>query len=293
MKRFLIILALTTVLLAACQQPSDIELQGDPRQSMLEVVSVKVPDTLVTFSAVDSCAILPDDQMNFWGRFVILRVTLDGGPGYASSFAYSNVLVSDSSIRTASRIMGFNGMDLGIVTLNGSLMVEVAHRIRIRTPFAPDTVLVRGVEYLADLSSSYVPNQLYTWTSTSLQYGRFDVSVRSPDNLTVESPKGGSIYSRDKDLALRWTGANGKVTIIISAFDRFSKRSFPLLELRPRENTGRALIPASLLRQLPRRQDFVFTFILSNRRDASVVQSQGGKVLVQAASVYNSYIQLL
>jgi hypothetical protein len=293
MKRFLIILALTTVLLAACQQPSDIELQGDPRQSMLEVVSVKVPDTLVTFSAVDSCAILPDDQMNFWGRFVILRVTLDGGPGYASSFAYSNVLVSDSSIRTASRIMGFNGMDLGVVTLNGSLMVEVAHRIRIRTPFAPDTVLVRGVEYLADLSSSYVPNQLYTWTSTSLQYGRFDVSVRSPDNLTVESPKGGSIYSRDKDLALRWTGANGKVTIIISAFDRFSKRSFPLLELRPRENTGRALIPASLLRQLPRRQDFVFTFILSNRRDASVVQSQGGKVLVQAASVYNSYIQLL
>jgi hypothetical protein len=293
MKRFLIILALTTVLLAACQQPSDIELQGDPRQSMLEVVSVKVPDTLVTFSAVDSCAILPDDQMNFWGRFVLLRVMLDGGPGYVSSFAYSNVLVSDSSIRTASRIMGFNGMDLGVVTLNGSLMVEVAHRIRIRTPFAPDTVLVRGVEYLADLSSNHVPNQLYTWTATSVQYGRIDVSVRSPDNLTVESPKGGSIYSRDKDLALRWTGANGKVTIIISAFDRFSKRSFPLLELRPRENTGRALIPASLLRQLPRRQDFVFTFILSNRRDASVVQSQGGKVLVQAASVYNSYIQLL
>jgi hypothetical protein len=293
MKRFLIILALTTVLLAACQQPSDIELQGDPRQSMLEVVSVKVPDTLVTFSAVDSCAILPDDQMNFWGRFVLLRVMLDGGPGYVSSFAYSNVLVSDSSIRTASRIMGFNGMDLGIVTLNGSLMVEVAHRIRIRTPFAPDTVLVRGVEYLADLSSNYVPNQLYTWTATSVQYGRIDVSVRSPDNLTVESPKGGSIHSRDRDLALQWTGANGKVTIIISAFDRFSRRSFPLLELRPRENTGRALIPASLLRQLPRRQDFVFTFILSNRRDASVVQSQGGRVLVQAASVYNSYIQLL
>jgi hypothetical protein len=293
MKRFLIILALTTVLLAACQQPSDIELQGDPRQSMLEVVSVKVPDTLVTLSPVDSCAILPDDQMNFWGRFVILRVTLDGGPGYASSFAYSNVLVSDSSIRTASRIMGFNGMDLGVVTLNGSLMVEVAHRIRIRTPFAPDTVLVRGVEYLADLSSNYVPNQLYTWTATSVQYGRIDVSVRSPDNLTVESPKGGSIHSRDRDLALQWTGANGKVTIIISAFDRFSRRSFPLLELRPRENTGRALIPASLLRQLPRRQDFVFTFILSNRRDASVVQSQGGRVLVQAASVYNSYIQLL
>lgn len=293
MKRFLIILALTTFLLAACQQPSDIELQGDPRLSMLEVVSVKVPDTLVTLSSVDSSAMLPDDQMNFWGRFVIHRVTLDGGPGHVSSFAYSNVLVSDSSIGTASRIMGFNGMDLGVVTLNGSLMVEVPHRVRIRTPFAPDTVLVRGVEYLADLSSSYVPNQLYTWTATSLQYGRFDVSVRSPDNVTVESPKGGSIHSRDRDLPLQWIGANGKITIIISAFDRFSRRSFPLLELRPRENTGRALIPASLLRQLPRRQDFVFTFILSNRRDASVVQSQGGRVLVQAASVYNSYIQLL
>jgi hypothetical protein len=293
MKRFLIILAVTAVLLTGCQEPSDIQVQGDPRQSTLEVVSVKVPDTLVALNAVDSSGILPDDQMNFWGRFVIHRITLDGGPGNIYSFAYSNVFVSDSAIRAASRFVGFNGLDLGVVTLNGALMVEVGHRIRIRTPFTPDTILIRGVEYLADVSSSLVPNQLNTWTATSLQYGRFDVSVRSPDNLTVESPRGGSINSRDKDLALQWTGANGKITIIISAFDRISKRTSPLLELRPRENTGRALIPTSLLRQLPRRQDFVFTFILSNRREANVVQSQGGRVLVQAASVYNSYIQLL
>jgi hypothetical protein len=292
MKRYRVILVLLAILSAGCEQPSEIELKRDPRQSMLEVVPVKVPDSLVAVTSVDTSAVLPDDQVNYWGRFVIHHVTLDGGPLNMTSFAYSSVFLSDSSVRFASRFVGFNGLNLGVLALNGSSMVEVPHRIRVRFASAPDTLLIRGVEYVADLSSSHIPNHAYTWTSTSLRFGRFDVSVRSPDRLAIQSPRGGGVYSREKDLPLQWTGSNGKMTIVVSAFDRVSKRSSPLLELRSRENTGSAVIPSSFLKQLPRRQDFVFTFILSNRKDASVIQSQAGRVLVQAASVYNCYIQL-
>ena len=278
--------------LIGCQQPADVELKPEPEVSPLEVLPVKIPDTLVTPRSIDTVAVLPHDQMNFYGAYVVNSVTLDGGPTNRTSFAYSSVLVSDSVIRYLSRDVGFYGIDLGVVTLNGNLMVEAPHRIRLHRSVLADTVLVRGVEYLVDLSQTYTPNHLYTWVSTSLQFGRAEVSITTPDDVRVLSPGGGSIVSRDRDLPLRWSGVNGRLTIIVSAYDRFSKRTFPLLELRPRLNTGRALVPATLLRQLPQKGTFVFTFILSNRKEITGTQSKGGRVLVQAASVYNSYIEL-
>lgn len=292
MKKTGLFAVVALVALMGCQQPADVELKPDSEVSPLEVLPVKIPDTLVTHRSIDTAAVLPYDQMHFYGAYLVHSVTLDGGPSNRTSFAYSSVLVSDSVIRFFSRDVGFYGIDLGVVTLNGSLMVEAPHRIRLHRSVLADTVLVRGVEYLADLSQTYTPNHLYTWVSTSLQFGRAEVSVTSPDDVRVLSPAGGSIIFRDRDLPLQWTGANGRLTIILSAYDRFSKRTFPLLELRPRVNTGRAMVPATLLRQLPLKGTFVFTFILSNRKEFTGTQSKGGRLLVQAASVYNSYIEL-
>lgn len=292
MKRTAILLALLAGLVAGCQQPAEVELKPEPQVSPLEVVPVKMPDTLVMPKSIDTLAVLPHDQMNFFGSYVVNRVVLDGGPSNIATFAYSSVLVSDSIIRFATRNVGYYGIDLGVVTLNGNAMAEVPHRIRLYGPTIADTVLVRGVEYLADVTQTYAPNKLFTWVSTSMQLGRAEVSVLSPDDVRVLSPAGGSIVSRDRDLPLRWTGSNGRLTIILSAYDRLSRRVFPLLEFRPRLNTGHALVPATLLRQLPQKGTFVFTFVLSNRREVTSVQARGGMVLVQAASVYNSYIEI-
>jgi hypothetical protein len=292
MKQIGVVIGVFLIAVTGCQQPAEVDLKPEPQMSPLEVVTVRIPDTLVALGSVDTTAVLPYDQMNFFGSYVVNRVTLDGGPANVSTFAYSSVLVSDSIIRYSSREIGFYGIDLGVVTLNGNLMAEVPHRIRLRRLSLADTVLVRGVEYLADLSQTFTPNQQYTWISTSLQYGRVDVSINSPDDLRVLSPVGGSVIVRDRDLPLRWTGGNGTLKIILSAYDRFSRRTFPLLEFRPQLNTGRALIPSTLLRQLPQKGTFVFTFILSNRKEISSVHSKVGRVLVQAASVYNSYIEL-
>ena len=121
--------------------------------------------------------------------------------------------------------------------------------------------------------------------------GSVSVSIRTPDNLTVQAPLGGAVIPRDQDLTLRWKG-QGTISIVLSRYDRTTNKSTPLLQLRPTLNSGHAVIPAKLLSQLPLRRDFVFTFILSNRKETTVVQQYSGKILVQAASIYNTYVSL-
>lgn len=172
-------------------------------------------------------------------------------------------------------------------------MLRVPHRISIRRLLGRDTVLVRGYEYVQDLSGSFQPNQQYVWSVSAAPAGGLTQPVESPGNLTVLSPKGGTIVPRDRDLDLTWQGTGGRISIVISSFDPLTRRSRPLIELRLRANTGRALLPAKLLRQLPAYQKhFVFTFLLAQRQENVVVQQYSGKILVQAAAVYNSYIEL-
>jgi hypothetical protein len=281
------------LLLGGCQHPSEVQLIPEEFQTDLDVRAVAIPDTTVTTSPVDSMAILPSDQLNFSGVFLVNRVTLDAGPGRVDSFAYSRVIVADSAVRFVNRLLGFNGIDLGAMSLNGSQMLKLPHKVLLRRPSARDSILVRGVEYVSNLAGMYQPDQLYAWTAFTLAYGRIEESVRTPDDLTVQSPLGGSIVPHDKDLIVRWKGGNGKLSIIASRYDPAVKRSFPLLEFRSRANPGKAVIPARLLRQLPRGTGYVLTFILSNRKELEQLAGYSGKVLVQAASVYNCYIELL
>ena len=80
------------------------------------------------------------------------------------------------------------------------------------------------------------------------------------------------------------------MSIVISTFDPVTRKTRPLLQLRSRANSGRALLPAKILQQLPQLQRrFVFTFVLANRRE---VATGTGRVLVQAASVVNRFVEL-
>ncbi len=283
---------LIAVLLAGCQQPADVELQTEKSITALEVVPIVRPDTLFVTSAVDTAAVLPSEQVAYAGQFVVNKITLDAGPGKVDSFAYSRVIVSDSTVRYLLRLVGYNGVDLGTLLLNGTAMVKVPHQITVRSVLVRDTVLTRGVEYLADLSRTYQPSALYTWSAPSTSTGALNVSIPSPAKLDVLSPRGGGVYSRDRDMLLAWSGTGGQIQIIVSIYEPLTKKSIPILALRPKVNTGKGLLPASVLRQFPRVPFYVFTFILFNRKEMVFLQSQAGRVLVQAAAVHNSYVEL-
>jgi hypothetical protein len=118
--------------------------------------------------------------------------------------------------------------------------------------------------------------------------------IQAPDELVVESPRGGTVVSRERDLELVWGGRRGVLRIFVSAHDPLTGKAKPLLELRSRTNTGRALLPAKLLRKLPRlHRHYVFTFVLANREEMVLPRPAGGRrVLVQAASVVSTYVEL-
>ena len=292
MKKSVLITMAITLALGGCQQPTDVRLVPETYATDLEIVPILKADTLIASAPVDSSAILPSEEASYFGQFVLHNVKLDAGAGRIDSFAYSRVIVADSIAKYVLYPVGFTGVDLGPVLLNGTLLVRIPHRITVLALSVRDTALIRGVEYAGDLTRSYQPNTQYTWTAPLSPYGALSIGIRSPDALTVQSPVGGSTISRSQDLLVRWRGGNGNLRIIVSTFDPVSKRTVPVLELRPRTNTGMGLIPSSMLRQFPRGPFFVFTFILSNRQELTAVQRIAGKILIQAASVYNSYVEL-
>ena len=279
-------------LLAGCQQPSDLELRTEEDATVLEVLPIAVPDTMFATISIDTSAVLPKDQMEYRGQFLVTNVVLDAGPGKIDSFALSRVMVADSTVRIFSREIGSNGVDINAVLLNQQFMLKVPHRITVRRLTGGDTTITRGVEYLANLTGTYQPGSQYTWNAPLAPLGGFNLSIASPQRLVVESPAGGAVLSRDRDLAIRWRGREGKLQIIVSLYDPTRNRALPILELRPKLDSGRALLPASVLRQFPRGPWFVFSFILANRKIVTLSQNPAGGVLVQAASIHNSFITL-
>jgi hypothetical protein len=276
---------------AGCKQPPEVELTADEDVTNLEVLQVVLPAGDIEVTAVDTIGVLPDEQVRYTGSCLIHAVAWDGGTG-VKRVAYSRVFVADSSVRAIGRLVGFSGLDLGLVMFDGGLMLKFPHRVPVGRLFGRDSALVRGVEYFADLTATYQPDRQYTWTIPLHLAPNLVVTTETPQELKVISPAGGTIVSRTRDLHLRWTGGKGRLSVVLGVFEPLQKKSRPLFELRVKANTGHAVIPAKFLAQLPAQRIFVFTFILANKKEIVQVAPLSGKLFVQAASIHNSYVEL-
>jgi hypothetical protein len=278
----LISLVAVALVLAGCEQPGEVELTSD--ETDLVVTAIDLPDSSLEYQPVDSSAVLPADHQRFAGHVTVTKVRFDAGTRVDST-ALSRVYFADRTrpIKRNGRTIGFFGFNLGIVTLNSIPMLQVPHRLRDTTA---------GFEYVQDLRASYRPNTLYQWVADPIIIDPVRVSIESPDDLTVLVPRGGSRIPRDRDLEMRWTG-RGNIFIIISSRDSIAGRLRPLIALQPRTNTGRAVLPSRVLRLLPRERYFVFSFVLANRNEATVIGRFTHEVLVQAAIVHNSFVELM
>jgi hypothetical protein len=291
MKRTFIALFCIALVMGGCRQPSDIELVSDEELTNLEVFAVAQADTDLVTAGIDSTGMLPADQTRYTGSFLVNSVTWDAGT-VTKTVAYSRVFFADSAVRFQNHHIGYLGQDVGAVTLNSNLMFKLPHRISIGRFVGRDSSIVRGVEYISDLTGSFEPDRQYSWVVISRLVPVLTVTTEAPENLTVISPRGGTIHSRVKDLPVRWSGGKGNLSIIVSVYLPAQKKSVPLLEFRARANNGKAVIPAKLLTQLPSGTTFVLTFVLANKKEVQISQPVPGKIFAQAASVYNCFIEL-
>ncbi len=284
---------LTLAFFAGCQQPSDVVLTPDEGgQSGVEVVPVVVPDTGAFSAWSDSTAILPLEQSVLGGSFLLNRVTHDTGTGRVR-FALAQVFFADSVVSFGGRKVGFSGRDLGGIVFDGGLMLRHPHVIRFGTGVGADTALVKGIAYTSNATQTYAPNRSYSWVVDPAGMRLVTVSVRTPDDLVVHAPLGGARVPRGRDLELLWTGANGRMDIVISTYDPVRRKSRPILTLNPPANAGRVVLPARLMSGLPAASRFyVFTFILSNRTESISMPQYPARVFARAADVYNSYVEV-
>jgi len=286
MKHLPVILLLSSLVVAGCQQPSEVKLNpADPDQE-LTVSSVVEPDTNEP-STPDSTGLVVKDRNQFAGSLLVTSVKYDNGLGVATVSAATAVLEDRTKppILTASgKIAGYPGIFLGnSLKLNGVTMIRVTRML---------AGVFAGWKYVGDLSLTYRPNQPYRWVAPADPVGgiedSIDSPIDSPDDLTVFSPHGGGVFSRNHDLELRWKG-QGTISIIIQAYEPLAKKTKPLLLITPKTNRGRAILGTKLLALLPRGRNFVFTFVLANRRELTLPR-YSGVVLIQAASIYNSFV---
>jgi hypothetical protein len=291
MKRLLVVFSLIALIMGGCKHPSDVELVDETAAANIEVFAVSLPDSNIATASVDSTGVLPDEEVKAAAAFLINSVTWDAGT-VKKSIAYSRVFFADSVVRLSGSTVGFIGRDVGSVLLDGALMVTVPHRIPVLRPILSDSAIVRGVEYLADLSGSYQHDHAYSWTVINRLQPVLTVGERTPEALNVVSPRGGAIHSRASNMPITWNGGKGKMAVIISYYDVAKKKARPLLEVRVRTNNGRAVIPAKLLSQLPTGTTFVLTFVLANKTVSTVTRPVAGKILTQAAAVYNVFVEL-
>ncbi len=287
----LLVASFAVIVLGGCEQPAEVELRPAEVDGGVVVSSIAEADTGLVIAPVDSSGILPIDRYRFEATMQVTRVVYDAGSSGVDSFAIARAYFSDRSrpVQFGGRVLSYFGLDLGTITLNGKLMLKRLYRVPI--PWVGrDTVA--GVEYFSNITQEYKPNATYEWSIASIMGQGFRPSIQSPEDLRVLSPVGGSVVHKGRDLLLRWTG-KGDVWIVVSAYNPATKTSKPLLQVVPTDpGRNRAVLSAQTLRLLPANRFYWFTFMFYNRQERGGMNQYQGKILIQAASVYNSLIEL-
>ncbi len=284
MKTMNFIVLILGVLLAACNKPAPVELQQEDTDGLLEVSAIAPSDSNFAFASVDSGAILPADRERFAGLLQLVHLTFNTGQRIIDT-AYARALFEnrDRPVRALGRIIGYHGINLGSVSVGGTPLIPILHRVGRLNSTA-------GIEYIRDMTALYQPRMAYTWAATPDSIGPISTTIETPENIVVHSPAGGTIIHRDRNLLLNWTG-QGNLFFVISAYDPLGNRSRPLFNVRVRRNIQRAVLSRKILRLLPPQRIYVFTFVLANMNEMEIAGFRG-RVLVQATSLYNSYVEL-
>lgn len=293
MKRVLPIVFVVT-LMAGCQHPDEVHLTPGPDDaaSQVEITRIAPADTGSASGVFDSSAVLPADRARFGGFLSLNRVVDDfvvGAVRQVRSREFASAIFTDRNqpVSIGMKVFGYYGIKLDTVRIDGLRLFQLTHLVPV--PLVGN--VAAGYEYVRGMAGDYIPGKNYQWTlNAGSNTARF--AIQAPADLTVQSPLGGTVISRNRQLELRWRGS-GNIAIVISEYFPLANKARPILSLKPALNTGRLILGPRILALLPAgRQYFVFTFVLYNRDEQRTLAGYPAEILMQASSVYNSFVEL-
>jgi len=289
-------IAACAVLMAiGCQKPNPVVVE--PSQDVVAAVDVTklnpvdtAVSSIASTTAVDSLGVTPMDRTKYLGLVLLNSVKFDYGVGIQKE-ANVTIYVGDTKrpFAVGGKVIGYWGLDLGAtllrpLTINGVPITRYPYRLPVPGTNRDTTF---GFYFFLDLTSEITPNTPYHWVIPSpATLAAVPDTIITPDDIQVLAPVAGSVLSRSKPLGLHWSPTLVDINIVVGIG---WLKPLPFMNLHPRENTGSTVIPASLLEGLPPGR-ITLTFIIVHRK--TPVAGAPVAVLVQAASVYNSHIEL-
>lgn len=299
----LILLALFWI--TGCQEKFPVELAPEQSPTALEVkVLSAIDSTLIVDASVDTSGVTQQEELTYPATFLVNGVKTDLGTS-KSTFSYSRMLLNDkrSPIQNPSlgKVIGYLGLDVGKAKVNSVDLPKTSRPLRTYESYTPGwnagssyTLVDQNDTPISDFT--YAPGQQYKFRADGKgKVGKFELSVQSPEEITVVEPRAGSVAFRDEDLKIRWNGAIGSTfRILISSFDPQSNIPVkPLLEVTVKEGTNSVVLPASFLKGLQYRSAGRYLFsVISSIRIRTRVAGYSEDVLVQASSIHNVLLWL-
>lgn len=293
----LFLLANIIVFLCGCHDKVPLEVTPDQPAEDLEVASLQPSvETSLSKSAVDTTGVLNTEQSKYRATMFLSGVKYDVGTT-RQTVSYSSVTFSDKNLPVDldGRELGFRGIDLGRVQINGMDMIQTQRFIHLfdlpifdgrDTAVGPAYVLAnRNGKDAKDFN--FRANSQFEWNvSGKIPIDPFRVPVQTPDEITIISPKSTSIISKNDDLHVQWTGKAESFRLIISGLRGSDIQ--PILQINLKKSDGNITIPAKILALLPTNtyRTFVFSFI-SSKTVESQVSNFSDEIFVAASSIHD------
>ncbi len=294
--RLSIIIA-SILFLSGCQERTPLELSADQLASDLEVISLQpLAESALAKPLVDTTGVLNSEESKYFGTMFVSGVKYDVGTSH-QTVSYSKVSFSDKSqpVEPRGKRIGYKGVDVGKVQLDGMDMVKVQKLIHLPdvpvfgnpdTAVGPQYILAnRNGRDAKDFNFRY--NSRFDWRVTGNGPVRpFTFSLRTPDELTITSPKATSVISKNENLRVEWQGKAESFQLIISGM--IGSEVQPILQINVKKEGGDVTIPAKVLALLPTEstRTFVFSFISSSSAKLRTNEFPDD-ILAVAASVHN------
>jgi hypothetical protein len=292
----LFVLGNVIVLLGGCHDKMPLEITTTQSADDLEVASLQPSvETSLSRSTVDTTGVLNTEQSKYFATMLVSGVKYDAG-SVRQTVSYSSVAFTDKNhpVELDGRTLGFRGIDLGRVQLNGMDMIRVQRYIHlVGFPISGGDTAVGPLYVLANRNGedakdfNFRGNSKFEWAvSGSTLITPFSVPIQTPDEITITSPRSTSTISKNEDLRVQWIGKPESFRVIISGLGTSDIQ--PVLQINIKKLDGDITIPAKILGLLPTDafHTFVFSFI-SSRTEEYEGSAFPEKVFVAASSIHD------
>lgn len=291
------LLVCAVIFLGGCHDKLPLVVTSDQPADDLEVASLQPSvETSLSKSTVDTTGVLNTEGSKYHATMFLSGVKYDVGTT-RQTVSYSSVTFSDKNqpVVHDGRELGFRGIDLGRVQINGMDMIQAQRFIHLfdfpifgsrDTAVGPSYVLAnRNGRDAKDFNFS--GNSRFEWNvSGTIPIDPFSVAIQTPDEITITSPRSTSIISKKDDLHVQWVGKAASFRLIISGLRQSDLQ--PILQINLKKSDGNITIPAKILALLPTDtfRTFVFSFISSTTTELQV-SNFSDEIFVAASSIHD------